>query len=80
MGYALGHRSYGEGSSRSHAEKSSSSSYRTVVDSRDKEKRAERSHGDRGRKSRSTKKEKDKRKERRRYVLPNFVLTMESLL
>lgn len=65
----LGHRSYGEGSSRSHTEHSSpslSTSYRTVIDSRDRDKRADRSRVDRGRKSRTSK--KDKRKERRRYI------------
>lgn len=64
-------RHHSGGSSRSHSERasataSSSGSYRTVVDSRDKEKRSERSRSDYGtRKSRSTKRE-DRRKDKKR--------------
>ena len=71
--FFIGNRSGRASSSKSRSERkitvpSSFTSYR-VVESREKEKRYERSHGDRTvRKSRSSKKEKDKRKERKRLV------------
>ena len=71
----LGHRSaHGEGSSRSRSDRtsaaaSSGGSYRTVVDSRDKDRRSERSRSERdSRKSRGTKKEKDRHRDRKRYL------------